>query len=425
MDTDLKLRIQRAVDAAFDEQVNFTAELVRFPSVRGAEHTAQDFIAQDMRRRGFAVDQWDIDVESIRNLPGFSPVTASYENARNVVGALRPKQVTGRSLILNGHMDVVPVGPLNMWVSPPFTPRREGDWLYGRGAGDMKAGIAANLYALEALKRVGLRPAAEVYLQSVVEEECTGNGALACIARGYRAQAALIPEPMWNTLTRAQVGVLWFTVNVLGKPVHVREAASGANAIESSFGLMQALHVLQEKWNDECESDPYFGHVHHPLNMNVGKIAGGDWTSSVPAWCRFEVRVGVPLAKKLDDARAEIEACIHDAARANSFLAKHPPTVSYHGLAADGYVLRNAEPAETLLKAAHSEAFGAPLQELMGTGTTDARAFGVYNGIPALVYGPTADDIHGFNERVDLDSVRRITQAMALFIADWCGLENA
>lgn len=425
MDAALRSKIMHAVDAAFDEQIDFTAELVKFPTVRGGEHTAQDFMAQEMRGRGYAVDEWQLQVEDIHNLPGFSPVLSSYDNAFNVVGTHRPRTVTGHSLILNGHMDVVPVGPLDTWTTPPFEPRRDGDWLYGRGGGDMKAGIAANLYAIEALRRLGYAPAAPVYVQSVVEEECTGNGALACIARGYRAEAALIPEPMWNQLIRAQIGVIWFTVKVLGKPVHVREAGSGANAIESSFGLMQALHTLQEKWNEDCKNDPYFGHVHHPLNMNVGTIAGGDWTSSVPSWCTFTVRVGVPLHKDLADARAEIEATIDQAARQNSYLAKHPPKVSYHGLMADGYVLENAKPAETILQAAHREAFsGAELQELMSTGTTDARILGVYNNIPALVYGPNAEDIHGVDERVELDSVRRITQSMALFIADWCGLEK-
>ena len=95
----------------------------------------------------------------------------------SVIGTHEPRQARGRSLILNGHMDVVPEGPLDMWTSPPYEPRREGDWLYGRGAGDMKAGLAANLFAMDALRRIGLQPAARVHLQSVVEEECTGNGA--------------------------------------------------------------------------------------------------------------------------------------------------------------------------------------------------------------------------------------------------------
>src|SRR5947208_2155290 len=113
----------------------------------------------------------------------------------------------------------------------------------------LTAGLASCLAALDALSRLGYRPAADLHVQSVVEEECTGNGALACLQRGYRADAVLIPEPMWNQLIRAQVGVLWFQVHVRGIPVHVREARAGANAIEAAFPIMQALHALEEDWN--------------------------------------------------------------------------------------------------------------------------------------------------------------------------------
>ena len=424
LDRNLATKIQHAVDTQFDEQLAFTGELVKFPSVRGAEQTAQDFIAKSLRDRGYAVDIWAMHVDELNHLPGFSPVTVSYDNALNVVGSHRPKNKQGHSLILNGHIDVVPVGPLNMWTTPPFVPRVENGWLYGRGSGDMKAGIAANIYAIEAIKCCGYAPTAELYIQSVIEEECTGNGALACLQRGYRAEAALIPEPWNNQLGRAQIGVLWLQVHVLGKPVHVREAGRGANAIESAYGLMQALHGLEEKWNDSCRDDEHYRYVQHPLNFNVGKIAGGDWASSVPSWCTFDARIGVPPTKDLAHARSEIEACIAEAARAHPFLSKYPPKVTYPGLAATGFVLKNADEAEGILKRAHRAAFdGAELKEVISTATTDARIFDVYGKIAALVYGPLAEDIHGFNERVELDSVRRVTQTIALFIAEWCGLE--
>ncbi len=153
--------IMKAIDAGFDDQIELTSELVRFPSVRGAEHTAQDFVAAEMRRRGLAVDRFQIKVEDIRGLQGFSPVHVNYDNAFNVVGSHRVNNPKGRSLILNGHIDVVPTGPLDMWTTPPFEPRREGNWLYGRGAGDMKAGLAGCLAALDGLARLGYRPAAD------------------------------------------------------------------------------------------------------------------------------------------------------------------------------------------------------------------------------------------------------------------------
>jgi acetylornithine deacetylase len=170
-DADLTRRILKAVDDAFDEETDFLAELTRIPSLRGQEAPAQDLMARAFRDRGLSVDRWKIDVADISHLPGFSPVMVSYDDAWNVVGAHRPRHATGKSLILNGHIDVVPVGPLDMWQKPPFEPHVAEGWMYGRGAGDMKAGLAANLFALDALAKAGVRPAGEVYLQSVVEEE--------------------------------------------------------------------------------------------------------------------------------------------------------------------------------------------------------------------------------------------------------------
>ena len=188
-------RILHAVDAVFDREIEFLAELVSHPSTRGNEQSAQDFMAGEFSARGYAVDRWQIDVAEIAHLPGFSPVIGAYDDAVNVVATHRGRSGAGRSLILNGHVDVVPEGPLDMWHTPPYAPRVEDGWMYGRGAGDMKAGLASNLFALDALRHLGLAPAADVFIQSVVEEECTGNGALACLQRGYRADAALIPEP--------------------------------------------------------------------------------------------------------------------------------------------------------------------------------------------------------------------------------------
>jgi len=424
LDQEITTAIMKAVDAGFEEQIELTAELVRFPSVRGAEHTAQDFIAAEMVCRGLAVDRFQINIDDIRNLPGFSPVHVNYDNAFNVVGCQRANSPKGRSLILNGHIDVVPAGPLDMWTTPPFQPRRDAGWLYGRGAGDMKAGLAGCLGALAALARIGYRPAADVIVQSVVEEECTGNGALACLARGYRADAVLIPEPMEDRLIRAEVGVLWFQVQVRGIPVHVREAGSGANAIEAAYGLMQALHRLEDEWNGRREAYPPFEQVEHPINLNIGKIAGGDWPSSVPAWCSFDVRIAIYPGQSIEAAKREIEQTILAAARQNRFLDNYPPAIVYHGFEAEGYVLTGAEEPVAKLGDAHRAVFGRALEERAVTFTTDARFFVLYAGIPALVYGPNSEAIHGFDERVDLESVRRITQAMTLFIADWCGLEK-
>lgn len=426
---DLKKRLCDAVDQGFERQISFLSRLTAHPSTRGNEQSAQSFIVDELDARGYEIDRWQIDIAEIQHLPGFSPVLGPYEDAVNVVGIHRSKTGQGRSLILNGHIDVVPAGPLDMWDSPPFEPRIEDGWLYGRGGGDMKAGLASNLFALDALAACGLAPGGDVYFQSVVEEECTGNGALACLARGYTADAALIPEPFSEHLVTAQLGVIWFQVHLKGRPTHVAYAGSGANAIEAAFPLIHALHEMEHRWNAAENRAAEYGHMDHALNLNIGKIEGGDWTSSVPAWSVFDVRMAIFPGQSISAARAEIEQVILDAARKNAFLSNSLPEIVYHGFHAEGYALSrdssaNAAAAIAALDAAHQSATGEALVREAITATTDARFFGLYADTPALVYGPRADAIHGFNERVDLESMRRITKATAMFIADWCSTED-
>lgn len=428
MDEMLQTRILSAVDSGFDACTQFLSELTSYPSTRGREQGAQEFMAGELAARGQKVDSWRIDVDDIAHMAGFSPVKDNYEDAVNVVGTLSSRTRKGRSLILNGHVDVVPEGPLDMWDTPPFEPCVTDGWMHGRGAGDMKAGLASNLFALEALRHIGFAPAADVYFQSVVEEECTGNGALACLQRGYRADAALIPEPFEEKLVTAQPGVIWFKVRLKGLPTHVAYAGAGSNAIEAAIPLIAALHAMEARWNaPECR-DSHYQQVHHPLNLNVGKIQGGDWVSSVPAWCEFDVRMGIFPGQDIEAAKREIEATLQEAAQEIAFLRDCPPSIIYHGFRAEGYALaedtsQNAAKAIGVLEKAHNAVTGKALDRVSITATTDARFFGLYADIPALVYGPRAEAIHGFNERVDLESMRRVTQTTALFIARWCGLE--
>ncbi|MEX3845488.1 ArgE/DapE family deacylase [Paraburkholderia sp. BR10882] len=421
----LEAQICDSVDDGFDTQLNILSDLVRIPSQRGDEE-AQRYMAKLYTERNLEVDSWKVEVDAIRHLPGFSPVAVSYDNAVNVVGTHRSRTRRGRSLILNGHIDVVPVGPLDQWTKDPYGALIQDGWMYGRGAGDMKAGLIACISALDALSRLGLQPAADVFLQSVVEEECTGNGALACLARGYKAEAAFIPEPLEPKLMRAQVGPMWFQVQVAGDPQHASAAFSGAgaNAIEKAIVLIQALRELEERWNARKREHRHFCNHPHPIRFNLGKIVGGDWPSSVPAWCHFDMRVAVYPGQGLEETRREIEAFIADVAASDPFLKHQPPKVVYHGFMAEGYVLENSEEVETVLHDAHRTVFGEELQEHVTSAATDARFFGLYADTPAIVYGPHCRMPHGYDEAVSLESLKQVTKTLALFIAGWCGTEE-
>ncbi|MFN7023669.1 MAG: ArgE/DapE family deacylase [Pseudorhizobium sp.] len=423
LEPDLRQRIIAAVEAGFDDQVMLTQEMIRFPSLRGDEHAIQDYVFRLLSSRGYAMDRFEMDEDAISGHPGGAPFTPEHSRAPIVVGIHRPREETGRSLILQAHVDVVPPGPAKMWSRPPFEPAIEGDWLYGRGGADMKAGHVANIAALDALRRIGLQPAATVYVQSVVEEESTGNGALMTHLRGYKADAVLIPEPEDEMLVRANVGVIWFQVELRGLPVHVRDMGAGANAIDAAYRVIAALRELEVKWNMCKEDHPHFENEVHPINLNVGKIEGGDWASSVPAWCRIDCRISIFPGVSAEEATREILDHLQAAARADTFLANNPPEITFNGFYAEGYVLEPGSEAEAVLGRAHEAATGSPLKAFMTPGYLDTRVYALYDRVPALCYGPISENIHGFDERVSLASLKRITTAMALFVAEWCGVE--
>jgi len=423
LDDAVARRITEAVDAGFDDQIAFLQELVRRPSVRGQEHLAQDLMFQAMRERGYAMDRWRVDPKEIEQHPGFSPVAVSYEHAWNVVGTHRPRVEAGRSLILNGHVDVVPTGPVEMWADPPFSATIKGDWMYGRGAGDMKAGVVANLFALDALRRAGVQPAATVHMQTVCEEESTGNGALSTLVRGYTADACLISEPSDGHMTRAVMGVLWFQLKVRGHPVHVARAGTGANAIQAAIDLIEPMRAVEAKWNARRHETRHYGIHDHPVNLNVGKIAGGDWASSVPAWCTMDCRISVYPGFKPDEMARDIEDAVRQAAAGHPFLSNNPPEVVWNGFFTEGYDLEPGSDAETVLSRCHQRIAGKPPADYVATAYIDSRVYVLYGGMPCMVYGPRCEDAHGFDERVSISSIRDATKAIALFVAEWCGVE--
>ena len=417
-------RIKQSVEVGLDEQIEFTKKLMRFPSLRGAEHAVQDFMFRELRRRGFAMDRFAMDPDAIANHPGGAPISADHSQAPIVVGIHRPRDEIGRTLILQGHVDVVPAGPADLWQSPPFEPTIKGDWLFGRGGADMKAGHAANIYCLDALRRIGLQPAATLYLQSVVEEESTGNGALMTHLRGYRADAVLIPEPEEEKLVRANVGVLWFELDVRGEPAHVREMETGANAIDAAYRLIAELRRYEVELNAIKADHEGFEAEHHPINLNIGKIEGGDWGSSVPCWCKVQCRLAIYPGVSAKDAAQQLEARVAAFARSDGFFANQPPRITFNGFFAEGYRLAPGSDAEAVLGRAHEHATGKVLESFMTPGYLDTRVYALYDQVPALCYGPISKNIHAFDERVSLASLKRITTAMALFVAEWCGVET-
>lgn len=416
--------IVEAAHALRGRAVRMLEELVAHPSLLGHEQGVQAYMAQTFASLGLRVDQFEIDEEKIRQHAGYSPSIVSYEGRTNVVGIHQPSgPARGRSLIFNGHVDVVPTGAEVLWTHPPFKPVIDGDRLYGRGAADMKAGIAAYTMAYAALRSLGLEPASPVYFQSVVEEECTGNGALACLVEGYRADAAIIPEPLGGIMT-CQLGVLWLALEVLGKPVHASVAQTGVGAIDFSLYLFSELKKLEQRWNAPANRYRSYAHHAHPINFNLGKIQGGEWASSVPSACRSDIRIGFYPDMNVARAKAEVEAVLAAAYAAHPAHESLSYTVIYEGFQADGFDLDLASPVVTELSKCHHDIAGEPIEPSAFTGTTDAKFFNIYGHTPAVCYGPTGASIHGIDEWVSIDSLMQVTAVLAVFMARWCGVNR-
>ncbi len=417
-------QIEAAVAALRDDAVSLLCDLVREPSLLGQERSAQDRMREVFAGMGLRVDEFAIDEAKIRDHPGYSPSIVSYDGRHNIVGIHEPQRGThGRSLIFNGHIDVVPVGAENLWSQPPFDPWIKDDRLYGRGAGDMKAGIVAYVMALKALQRLGFEPAAKVILQSVVEEECTGNGALACLVQGYTADAAIIPEPTPGIL-QAQMGVMWLALEVSGKPVHASVAHTGVGAIDFAAYMFGELKKLEHRWNAAEHRHACYHRHEHPVNFNLGKIQGGEWASSVPTAARADIRLGFYPGKSPAEVRAEVEALFADAYRRHPMSNSLTYRVIYEGFQAEGFELDMNQPVITTLNDCVRDVTGQTADYTAFTGTTDARFFNLYGNTPATCYGPRAENIHGIDEWVSINSMMQVATVLALFTARWCGLNR-
>lgn len=412
--------IADAVAGTEGEMLELLSRLVEAPTTLGNEEPGQEIMEQAFRDL-LVLEPFDIamDADLLRSHPQAAPFSWDVSEKRNVVADWPPAGTGGRSLVLNGHVDVVGPASETLWRTPPFRAVRDGDWLYGRGSGDMKAGLAAIVGAILGLRRLGLAPLAPMQLQSVVEEECGGNGALQCVVSGLRADAAVIPEPYPGVIPTAQVGVLWFHVDIAGAPAHVAEAQEGVNAIEAGFAIARELHVLEDELNEH--PPPPFDVFEHPINFNLGVISGGDWPSTVAAECTLSCRIALYPGTPVAEIQRRVEEAVARAASLNPYLAEHAPTVRYGGFAGEGTHIPDEAPIVQALASAWEAVSGEPAVTGPTTATTDVRVF-MGAGIPAACIGPHAEHIHGVGERVFLPSVVQTAQVLALLVRDWCGL---
>lgn len=418
---DLTAAIDETIDRNWNVQLGFLRGMVQRPSTLGNEARVQRFIAGELDRLGLAPDVWDVDLGAISHRDGFSPPEWAYHGRPNVTARWPSASGGGRSLILNGHVDVVPTGPLHQWTFDPFGAEIVDGRMYGRGAADMKSGVSAMVYAVRALREAGVELAGDVILQSVIEEECTGNGTLATLARGIEADAAIIPEPFNQRSLVAQVGVMWARIGIAGAGAHVLGADKAVNAILKMRSVIDAIGELEAEANAPAVKHPAFADVPHPLNYNVGVAKAGDWPSSVPSECVLEVRISAYPGADLDDVARRFREGVLAGSLRDPWLRDHPPEVTFFGFRAEGCVVDPTGPLHVVLEEAHRDVMRAPLEAYASTATTDVRFFELYQGTPATCYGPVGGALHAPDEWVDLESVRATTKVLARAILAWCG----
>jgi acetylornithine deacetylase len=422
--TDWAARVLQEVDRGLPEAYDLLAELVRIPSVGGtdAEHEIQARLARELTEGGLEVDHWRIPLEELLAEPDFPGVEVDRGEAWGLVSRLPGGDPHGPSLMLNAHVDVVPIGDPTAWTNPDaFSGQVVGGALVGRGACDMKAGLVAALATVQAVRRLGVPLRGDLLLACVEGEEDGGLGTYAMLRRGWRADACVVPEPTGLNLVTANAGALTFRLRVPGRATHASRRTEGVSAIEKFLPVWNALQALEAVRNRDV--DPQMAHLPLAYPLSIGRITAGDWASSVPDLLVAEGRLGVALDEPVAAARAALETAVAEACDADSWLRDHPVTVEWWGgQFASGRLPASSDLAERMA-AAHAavgggtpRAFGAPYG-------SDLRLLSGIGGIPTLHYGPgDAVLAHAPNESVPLADVATAARALALLALDVCGV---
>ena len=416
---------QRVIDAIDTEAlIALIDTLVAIPSLDGSpeEVAVQRAAATWMRQAGFATDEWEIDMNALARHPSYS-AEVDRPLAIGVAGTIGEAR-GGKNLIFNGHVDVVPPGDLTLWRYDPWRATVEDGRVYGRGALDMKGGVACALIAMEAIARSGLRLRGTVTMQTVIGEEDGGCGTLAAVVRGYRADAAIIPEPTELKIAPAQAGVMNFRLTIPGLAAHGCVREEGVSAIEKFYIVYQALMRLERRRNDRS-ADPLYARYSLPYALCIGNVHAGTWASSVAESLTAEGRYGYPFGEDPLAARAEFEAAVAEAAAADEWLNDHAPVVEWWGGQFAAARTPEGHPIIETVAAAFGSITGQqpPLEGM--TYGADMRLLANDGGIPTLMFGPGDVRVaHKADEYVPLADLEFCARTLALTALRFCGYDD-
>lgn len=405
----LERRVLEAID--LDALIETLTDLIAIKSVGGQETPAQERMADLMRTIGLEVKTWNLDLDRLRAHPAHT-VEIERDEALGVLGQLGSGM--DPTLILNGHVDVVPAGDLERWTYPPWRGTVDGGRVYGRGAADMKGAMCCALFAMKALVDAGVSPPGTIVLQSVVGEEDGGLGTLGAVEHGSVGDAAIVMEPTELMVAPAQAGALSFRITVPGEAAHGALRAEGTDPIDNFIPLYRALQSFERRRNHAVD-DPLFSVYDIPFALCVGRVDAGVWPSTVAETLLAEGRLGVGPHEDLDAVRAAFEEVIRQTARKDSWLRDHPPTVTWWGAQFAPAQIPIDHPIVSTVTESYQSVtqqtstvrgmpYGADMRLLVNQGDT-----------PTLLFGPgDVRKAHAPDEYVSIEDLKVATKVLAL-----------
>jgi acetylornithine deacetylase len=431
--TDGERRVLQVIDARKNEVVELLRQLLRFKTVtpltgekaEGDDYRRlQAFVSKYLADLGFDVETWEADAASLPIFPGSAVMPdRDLSNMPIVVGR---REGRGRSLLLNGHYDVVPPGILENWSVPPFEGVVADGKIFGRGACDMKGGFAAMLQALRCIADAKVDAPGPLVFESVPDEEQSSMGTLACCQRGIRADAGLIPEPTDMQVLVATRGSFAGRISVFGRAGHSEETpkpweqGGAVNAITKAVKVLESLEGLNEEWAKRPEKH------HKYLDPDIivpTMIRGGEWEVMYPE--RVDITFTSDFVPATKDIHGEIQAALDRVASEDSWMRAHPPVLEPPG---DDYLyageVREDEPIVQTTSAALADLGVTP--KLVGCGTLSDMVHLVnYSKVPTVSIGPSGRTAHQPDEHVTIDELVAATKAIALVILRWSGSHRA
>lgn len=399
-----------------DSLVRDLADLVRIPSVTGSEEAVAAAAARRLAETGMTVEVISPDPAAIQGDPAWPGEETIRDSLPIVVGRLG--RASGRRLILSGHLDVVPPGDPDTWSVDPWAGDIRDGRVYGRGACDMKGGVASILGAVRAIVASGAstRLDGELVAALVPGEEDGGQGTLAAIRAGVTGDVAIITEPSNLDIVIAHAGAITFRLSVPGRAAHASQRLEGISALDNLMTVLRALEA-DETARNAAETDPLMTALGLPYPTIVGIVHGGEWASTVLDRVVVDGRYGVRLGQAPADAAADLRRAIDAANAGDEFLRDHPATVEIVGGQFGSGRVPSDHPLPVGL-ANVAEAISGKRPRLLGEPYgADMRLFINEGETPCVIYGPGDVRVaHSADEHVPLDEVETCARVLAAWV---------